>query len=309
MKNKQVITVTSPSFSKHPILNKEIKALFPNAKLNTTGFRYKGQALIDYIKDTEGLILGMELISDSVLDHCKHLKIISKYGVGLNNIDLHACQRRNIQIGWTGGVNKLSVAEMTIGFMLMLSRNLFVTCNQLKRNIWNKSGGIQLSGKTIGIIGVGHIGKEVIRLLQPFNCKIFVNDVIEQDEYYRKNDLIAVTKEAIFREADFISVHTPLTELTENLINSNSIGLMKRNAFVINTARGGIVNEEDLKNALLNQRIEGAAIDTYLDEPPTDPKFLSIPNLICTPHIGGNANEAILAMGRSAIDHLKNYFL
>ena len=92
-----MITVTSPSFSKNPILEKEIKVLFPDVKLNTTGFRYKGQALIDYIKHAQGLILGTELISDSVLDHCKHLKIISKYGVGLDNIDLHACQKRNIR--------------------------------------------------------------------------------------------------------------------------------------------------------------------------------------------------------------------
>ena len=198
---------------------------------------------------------------------------------------------------------------MTLGFMLMLCRNLFVTSNQLKKGSWNKSGGFQLAEKIVGIIGVGHIGKELIRLLRPFNCKILVNDIIDQEEYYRKNNLIVTTKETIFKEADFISVHTPLTDLTKNLINSASISLMKKRAYVINTARGGIINEEDLKNALLNQRIGGAAIDAYLEEPPTDPEFLSIPNLICTPHIGGNANEAVLAMGRSAIDHLKNYFL
>ena len=303
-----MITVTSPSFSKNPILEKEIKVLFPDVKLNTTGFRYKGQALIDYIKHAQGLILGTELISDSVLDHCKHLKIISKYGVGLDNIDLHACQKRNIQIGWTGGVNKLSVAEMTLGFILMLCRNLFVTSNELKSGVWNKSGGFQLTGKTVGIIGVGNIGKEVIRLLQPFNCRVLVNDIVDQDEYYRENKLFSATKEIIFKEADFISVHTPFTELTANLVNASSMSQMKRSAFVINTARGGIINEQDLKRALLDKQIGGAAIDVYVNEPPTDKELLSIPNLICTPHTGGNANEAVLAMGRNAIQHLKDYF-
>ena len=302
------ITVTSPSFSKHQILKNEITALFPKVKLNTTGIRFKGQALIDFIRDTEGLIIGLEIINDSVLEHCKDLKIISKYGVGLNNIDLEACRRRNIQIGWTGGVNKLSVAEMTLGFILMLCRNLFVTSNELKSGVWNKSGGFQLTGKTVGIIGVGNIGKEVIRLLQPFNCRVLVNDIVDQDEYYRENKLFSATKEIIFKEADFISVHTPFTELTANLVNASSMSQMKRSAFVINTARGGIINEQDLKRALLDKQIGGAAIDVYVNEPPTDKELLSIPNLICTPHTGGNANEAVLAMGRNAIQHLKDYF-
>lgn len=172
------ILATSPSFSKNKILQDEIYKYFPNAKLNLEGKRFNQDELIEYIKDADAIIVGLESINTEVLDKCPNLKMISKYGVGLNNINLDECKKRGIKIGWTGGVNKLSVAEMTLGFMMMLSRNLFTTSNQLKNGIWNKSGGFQLSGKTIGIIGVGHIGKEVVRLLKPFGCKILVNDII-----------------------------------------------------------------------------------------------------------------------------------
>ncbi|MDQ7060702.1 MAG: NAD(P)-dependent oxidoreductase [Sulfurimonas sp.] len=198
---------------------------------------------------------------------------------------------------------------MALGFMLMFSRNLFMTSNELKRGTWNKSGGFQLSGKTIGIIGVGHIGKEVVRLLKPFGCKILVNDIINQDKYYEKNDLIESSKKDIYIKSDIITLHTPHNDTTDGLIDMKVLKTMKNSAYILNTARGGIVNEKDLKSALQNNIIAGAAIDAYVEEPPTDKEFLNLPNLICTPHIGGNAKEAVEAMGMSAINHLKEYFL
>jgi len=189
------IVATSPSFSKNITLQKEILTHFPKAKLNLEGKRFNQDELIAYIKDADAVIVGLEPINVDVLEACPNLKMISKYGVGLNNIDLEACKERNIAIGWTGGVNKLSVAEMALGFMLMFSRNLFMTSNELKSGTWNKSGGFQLSGKTVGIVGVGHIGKELIRLLEPFGCKILVNDIIEQDDYYAEVLIFSIRHE------------------------------------------------------------------------------------------------------------------
>jgi len=303
------IVATSPSFSKNKTLQNEIYKYFPQAKLNLKGKRFNQKDLIKYIKDADAVIVGLEPINSEVLDNCPNLKMISKYGVGLNNIDLEECKQRDIKIGWTGGVNRLSVAEMALGFMLMFSRNLFMTSNELKNGIWNKSGGFQLSGKTIGIVGVGYIGKELVRLLQPFGCKILVNDLINQDTYYKENNLIEVSKEELYQESDFISIHTPQNEKTFNFITLNEMKLMKSTAYLLNTARGGLINESDLKFALQNGIIAGAAIDVYLEEPPTDKEFLTLPNLICTPHIGGNAKEAVEAMGMSAINHLKEFFL
>ncbi len=302
------IIVTSPSFSKNEMLKEQILKYFPTATLNLKGIRFSKIELIEYIKDADAIIVGLEIIDKELLSACKNLKIISKYGVGLNNIDLIECEKRNIKIGWTGGVNKLSVAEMTLGYMLMLSRNLYQTSNELKNNTWNKSGGFQLSGKKIGIIGMGYIGKEVVRLLKPFNCSIFVNDIINQDDYYSENNLLEVSKERIFEECDFVTIHSPHNETTNNLVDLKILKSMKVTSYILNTARGGIINENDLKFALKNNLIAGAAVDAYLEEPPTDKGLISLPNLICTPHIGGNAKEAIEAMGLSAIAHLKEFY-
>lgn len=302
------ITVTSPSFSSNKTLQQEIYKYFPKAKLNLDGKRFNKKDLIDYIKDADAIIVGLEPIDKEVLEQCQNLKIVSKYGVGLNNIDLEACKKRDITIGWTGGVNKLSVAEMTLGYMLMLCRNLFITSNELKNGIWNKSGGFQLSEKRIGIIGVGYIGKELIRLLKPFNCEILVNDIINQEQYYKENNLQEVSKEEIFKTCDIVTIHTPFDSTTDNLINKKVFETMKNGSFIINSARGGIINEDDLKYALLNNLIAGAAVDAYVEEPPSDKELLSLPNLICTPHIGGNSREAVEAMGLSAINHLKEFY-
>ena len=301
------IAVTSPSFSKHPDLIHKMNQSFSDFKLNSEGRRFSKDELIEYLTGYEAAIVGLDTINQSVIDALPDLKIISKYGVGLNNIDLDYCRKKNIKIGWTGGVNKLSVAEMVIGNTISLLRNLYVSSNQLSTGSWIKNGGMQLSGKTVGIIGVGHIGKEVVRLLKPFNCKILVNDIIDQSDYYQSNGLTTATKEEIFEQADIITAHTPLTEQTRHMINASSIRSMKTHAIIINSARGGIVDEVALKQALVDKVIGGAAIDVYEEEPANDLSLLQIPNLICTPHIGGNSKEAVFAMGMSAINHLLNY--
>lgn len=302
------IVVTTAAFSKNEVLVRQIRSLFPDCVLNVEGKRFSQQELIKFLKDADGAIIGLDQINDEILSQCPNLKIVSKFGVGLDNINSDDCEKHNVAVGWTGGVNRTSVAEMALGFMLMFSRNLFITANQLKNGNWNKSGGFQLSGKTIGIIGAGYIGKELIRLLEPFGCKILVNDVIDQKEYYANNGLIEATKDQIFRESDIVSIHTPLTDQTHNLITLAIMQKMKKTAYILNTARGGIINEEDLKFALQEGIIAGAGIDAYLEEPPIDREFLALPTLICTPHIGGNAREAVEAMGMSAIKHLKNFF-
>lgn len=301
------LVVTSPSFSKNEVLEKEISKYFKDVKLNLDGKRFDKQELVEYIGDAELVIAGLEPFDKEVVENLSHVKMISKYGVGLNNIDLQSCKAKNIAIGWTGGVNKLSVAEMTLGYMLMLCRNLFVTSNKLKNGIWDKSGGFQLSGKKIGIVGVGYIGKELVRLLKPFGCEIYVNDIIDQDKYYRENGLIEASKEEIYKTCDVVTIHTPFDDSTKDMINIEIFKMMKRSSFIINSARGGIINEYDLKFALQNKLIAGAAIDAYIEEPPTDSELIKLESLICTPHIGGNAKEAIEAMGLSAIENLKEF--
>ncbi|MDY0193532.1 MAG: phosphoglycerate dehydrogenase [Aliarcobacter butzleri] len=298
------IAVTSKSFSKNKVLINELSKYFDDIKLNHATRKLNDDELIEFLKDCDGVIVALEDINKKVLDALPKLKVISKFGVGLDNIDLNYCKIKNIKIGWIAGVNKQSVAEMTLGFMLMLIRNLYISSFKLSLGNWDKNGGYSLYGKTIGIIGVGHIGKEIIKLLKPFRCNILVNDIINQDNYYKDNNLIKSSKDDIFKNSDIITLHLPLTDDTHHIINKDTLKLMNKKSFIINTARGDLINLNDLKYFLQNNLIAGAAIDVYAEEPPDDIEFLGLQNLICTPHIGGNSNEAVLAMGISAIDKL-----
>lgn len=301
------VKVSTVAFSTNKYLVERLIELFPSAQFNSEGKRISQEHLPEYFAGAEGIIVGLETINAKLLDQLPDLKIVAKYGVGLDNVDLVACKERNITVGWTGGVNRRSVAEMALGFMLGLLRNLYSTSNQLKDLTWNKSGGAQLSGKTVGIIGLGHIGKELVHLLSPFNCNILVNDIADVSEFVTENKLSHVSLEELLSQSDIVSIHTPLTLRTHNLIDTKSLRMMKPEAFVINTARGGIINESDLKVALLNKVISGAALDVYEVEPPVDRELLKLSNLICTPHTGGNSYEAVVAMGLSALEHLNNY--
>lgn len=302
------IKATSTSFSKHPRLRATLLEAFPDSVFNEDGRNYTRSELIDYLKDADGVVLGLEEVDDEVLAACPNIKIVSKYGVGLDNLDQEACKNRGVAVGWTGGVNKRSVAEMDLCFMLALARNLYRTSMDLIAGEWNKDGGFQLSGKTIGVIGLGFTGSEIIKLLQPFGCRILGNDIIDKNDFCKKLGVEQIDKKTLFAEADFITIHTPLTDLTHHLINTQTLSDMKRTGFIINTARGSIVNCEDLKRALINGTITGAALDVYEQEPPTDMELLQLPNFFCTPHIGGNADEAVVAMGMSAIGHIREFF-
>jgi phosphoglycerate dehydrogenase-like enzyme len=302
------IVVSSISFSKNKKLVEELKLIFPNSIINQKCKRYTGEDLVDYFKDADAVILGVEKVDEKLLKLLPKLRFISKYGVGLDNIDLDACKRNNVQIGWTGGVNKTSVAEMTLGFMLMLTRNLYLTSNQLKYDSnWNKNGGVQLTNKTVGIIGLGNIGKELVRLLQNFNCKIIANDITDVSDYAFQNNIKLVDKEIIYTNADILTIHTPLTNETRKLIDMKVFNKMKRESFIINTARGGIVDEDALVKALTDKLISGAALDVYENEPAHKKSLLKLKNLICTPHTAGNSKEAVISMGNSAISHLVNF--
>ncbi|HHY1437481.1 TPA: phosphoglycerate dehydrogenase [Campylobacter jejuni] len=307
MKNEKIV-VTTVAFSKNQYLRDKLQSYFINVKFNDSFKRLDREELREFLEDADGAIIGLDDINEEILKDVKNLKVISKYGVGLNNIDFSATSKYNINVVFSQGVNKRSVSELTLGNILSLMRNSYITSNKLKIHDWDKNGGMQLSGKKIGIIGVGNIGKDLISLLRPFNCIIYVNDIVQQDEYYTKNNLIEATKDEIYQNCDVITIHIPSTELTKNMINRDVFAMMKKGAYFINTARGDIVVQEDLKWALKEKVIAGAAIDVYDQEPPRDHDFISLPNLICTPHIGGNSKEAVLAMGENAIKNLVNYF-
>ena len=307
--HKARIKVTSRSFSRHPVLKQELLDLFPNSVFNIDGPPTGLPKITEFLKDADGVILGLEEIDRHVLQQLENVKIIAKYGVGLDNLDVSSAEELGITIGWTGGVNKRSASEQALGFMLGLSRNLFFSSFPLKNGKWEKEGGRLLSGSCVGIIGCGHIGTDVIYLLQSFKCRILICDILDKSGVVDTYGATQVLQDELLAEADVISLHVPLTELTQGMVNEEFLQKMKPTAYLINNSRGPVVNQKALKNALQEKKIAGAALDVFESEPPDDLEFLALPNLMVTPHIGGNANEAVLAMGRSTIRHLKEFFL
>ena len=300
------VRVCNISFSKNTILVNKIKKHFEDVNFNFNGVRLDGQELVDFCQDADAIIVGVEKINSSILKRLPNLKYIAKYGVGIDNIDIDSCKERGVLIGWTGGVNKRSVAELTLGYMLILMRNIFSSYSNLKKLKWIKNGGNSLYNKKIGIIGVGNIGQDLIKLLNVFDCKILANDITENPSLSKKLNFKYVSKEFLYRNSDIITLHVPLSSSTKQMINTKILNKMKNSSILINTSRGEVVCEKDLINALKNKKIHAAALDVFQYEPLKNKELVSLPNVICTPHIAGNSTEAVIQMGNSAINHLIN---
>ena len=301
------VRVCNISFSKNSILVNKIKKYFKDVNFNFNGVRLDGEELIDFCKDADAIIVGVEKINSSILKRLPNLKYIAKYGVGIDNIDIDSCKERGVLIGWTGGVNKRSVAELTLGYMLILMRNIFSSYSDLKKLRWIKDGGNSLYNKKIGIIGMGNIGQDLIKLLSVFDCEILANDISENSSLSRKLNFKYVTKEFLYRNSDIVTLHVPLTSSTKKMINTKVFNKMKNSSILINTSRGGVVCEKDLIDALKNKKIHSAALDVFQYEPLKNKELVRLSNIICTPHIAGNSKEAVIEMGNSAITHLINF--
>ena len=300
--------MTPPAIRKSSPAGKTLLQIFPNAFFNETGRYFSEEGLVAFLNGADAVLLGRDPVSENVLSALPKLRMVAKYGVGLDNIDQNAMKRRGVALGFTAGVNKLSVAELAVGFMLGLCHNIFTTGFALKRNIWEKDGGRQLSGKTVGIVGCGNIGKEVVRLLRPFDCRVLARDILDMSEFCQAHGVKETSFDDLIARSDVVSLHLPLTETTANMIDARVFQKMKTGAFLVNTSRGGIVRERDLKKALLDGDIAGAALDVFAQEPPQDDGLLACPNLMVTPHIGGNSAEATSAMAQSAVASLMQFF-
>jgi len=298
------VAVCSRSFSRNLILRNELLENYKNVTFNDQGISLKGQSLINFLSGHDKAIIALEVISQEVLSELPNLKVISKYGVGVDTIDLELLASYSINFGWTGGVNKRSVSELVISFAISLLRQVPMAHRQVVEGVWKQCVGGLLSNKVVGIIGCGFIGKDVIRLLQPFGCKIIVNDIKNFEDFYQTYDIESVTLDQLLIRADVVSLHVPLNESTFRMLNAEKLKMLKPDSILINLARGGLIDESYLKYMLINQKLAGAALDVFYTEPPEDSELLSLPNLIVTPHIGGSSIEAILAMGRAAINGL-----
>lgn len=295
------VAVASHSFPKNPTLRRELLDRYPGSTFNETRKPLKGDDLLAFLRGHEKAITGLEVLDAAIFAALPDLRVVSKYGVGLDMIDLAAARRRGVAIRWTPGVNRQSVAELTIAFMIALARNLMPLAREVRDGIWTHGGGRQLSSATVGIVGCGHVGKTVARLCRAFGSRVLANDIVDYADFYRENGIVPVVLDELLRESDFVTLHVPLDASTRGMIGSAQIDAMKTGAFLVNTARGGIVDETALKRALVDHKLGGAAFDVFQIEPPADTELLMLPNFVGTPHVGASTAEAVLAMGRAAI--------
>ena len=300
------VAIASRSFSKHPILRSKVLEIYPDAKFNDKGLSLSGDSLVEFLSGHEKAITALEVIDDSILSKLPNLKVIGKYGVGLDMIDLHAMKDRGVKLGWTGGVNKRSVSELVISFSIYLLHRVAFANAEVRNGEWYQVKGRQLSDCTFGIVGCGHVGKDLVKLLKPFGCNILSHDIIDFKEFYQENNITSVGLDELLQKSDVVTLHLPKNDSTNNILNKDRLQMLRKDAILINLARGGLLDESALKKILSEKNIAGAALDVFSVEPPIDTDFAHLDNVLITPHIGGSTEEAILAMGLAAIDGLEN---
>ncbi len=234
-------------------------------------------------------------ITNELISKAKNAKIIARVGVGLDNIDVESARQNNIEVVNSPESAINAVAELVVGLMLSLSRNLTVADSEMKKGNWMKKelNGIELRGKYLGIIGVGNIGRNLARIARSLRMNIIGYDTfpIKQD-FINEVGMITTDFNTLVASSDFISCHVPLAPDTKHMFNEDTFSNMKPTAFFINSSRGEIVDENALYSALITKKIAGAALDVFEVEPPTNIKLMQLPNIICTPHIGSQTMES-----------------
>ncbi len=301
------LAITSPSFSTNTFLMKEASSIEGITCIaNTDQLRFNEDSLIDYLKSAEIAIIGTEPITDKVLDFCTNLKAICKYGVGMNNLDLKAISDRKLFLGASQGVNRRSVAELVMGFLIGHFRNLIPSVYKMSQGNWLKEGGRELSSAVIGIVGFGAIGQDLALLLKGFGCRVLCCDILDKSKEARLLAATQVSYKDLLTQSNGISFHVPLTPQTHGIFGTNEIALVQKDTFVVNTSRGEVVDFLDVCQGVASKKLGGFASDVFPQEPFTTPYPVG-DRFYFTPHIGGNSKEAILAMGQAALSHVRQY--
>jgi D-3-phosphoglycerate dehydrogenase len=262
--------------------------------------------LCERIKDVDGYIFGLEHVTEAVFAAAVKLKVVCKQGVGTDNVDHQAAQRHQVIVTNCPGVNSNSVAELVIGLMIGLARQIPQCDADLRRHIWSPYSGKELSRKTLGIVGMGAIGKILTKYARVFEMKVLAYDLFKNEAAAQKLGFRYAELGEIIKEADFLSLHIPGDDSTKNLINWEELVTMKPTAYLINAARGGVVNEDALYRALETGIIAGAAIDSFATEPPFDSKLLTSNKVIVMPHIGAATDEATARIIRYSLQNVVN---
>lgn len=289
--------------------DKTLKTLKNNVSWNVTYLPgEKGKALDEALKVAEVLIVRSGTkVTKELMDNAPKLKTIIRGGVGIDNIDSKAAKEKGIKVLNTPAATSISVAELLLGFMLCLVRRTTFAVRSMKEGKWEKKSfkGSELNGKTLGILGIGRIGGEVAKRASAFNMKVCAYDPYLDHESIKSRGAIPASLETIIADSNFITLHLPLTDETRHMIDRDAFARMRDGVYILNCARGGVVDERALLDALKSGKVAGAALDVYEDEPTEFLELVNHPNVIATPHIGAATREGQARVGAEIIEILK----
>jgi D-3-phosphoglycerate dehydrogenase / 2-oxoglutarate reductase len=297
-----VVLVTARSFGRsRPELRAELERAVREVRWNDLGRPLDADELLASIADVDGVIAGVDRFDAAIIDAAPRLRVIARHGTGTDAVDLDAARARGVVVTNTPGANAAAVAELALGLMFALARRIPAADRRVRAGDYGPMPGVQLGGRTVGLIGLGRAGSEVARRAAALGCRVLAHDPAVSES----SDAELAGLAEVVAEADFLSLHVPVTAATRNLVDAGLLARMKRGAFLVNAARGELVVEEDLAAALESGQLGGAALDTTRAEPPEPGNpLLGRDDVILTPHSGADTDEARAAMGRMALDDL-----
>jgi D-3-phosphoglycerate dehydrogenase len=298
------VLVTPTSFAKgNPDLKSTLEKTVGAVNYNPFGRPLASAELAELLIDADGLIAGLDQIDAPALAAAKRLKVIARYGVGVDRVDVAAATRRGIVVANTPGANSAAVAELAVGLMIALGRHICQADQATRRGEWPRYAGVGLRGKTVGLVGFGVIGREVALRLRAFGCRLLASDPYIQPDAAAGGAVSLVALDELLALSDVVSLHTAATAANAGMVNAEFLYKMKPGALLVNTARGELIDEAALQQALDKEHLAGAALDCFCKEPPgPDHPLLRMPQVIASPHMGAHTDEAVNAMGRMSLD-------
>jgi D-3-phosphoglycerate dehydrogenase len=296
------VAVTNRFLTMLPEVMAELKELYPDVKVNTEIPKMNEDQLIEFLQGIDVVLAGLDPYTDKVLSKLPDLKVIACCSAGVDHIDPLLMQKYQVRMGWVPGVNKHSVSELALSFMINLLRQVNLQNVAMRNGEWPpRAFGLQLRGRTVGIHGCGHIGQELVKLLQPFDVNILASDRLDYADFYKEYGVRAVEPEELWAESEILSVHLSRNSTTIGMYSAEVLDKLRPGIFLIQTSRGRMFDEVALQERLQDGRIAAAAFDVFAMEPVDSLDLVELPNFLATPHIGGSAREAWVAMSRAGM--------
>ncbi len=300
------LLVTPTSFLKPANADAKVKleAFADSIVYNDLGTPLQGEELLSRLDGVDGYIAGLDYITADVVKQMPDsLKVISRYGAGVDRVDIAACKARGIIVTNTPGANATAVCEMAFGLMLCAARNIPALHKAVEAGEWPRANGMELFGKTLGIVGLGAIGKRLALRAKAFEMDVIAFDPYFDEEFGKQQGITRVELDDLFKAADVVSLHVPLSDATRHMASAERIKSMMQGGILINTARGGLIDEEAAAEAVKSGHLRGLGLDAFEQEPLVDSPLKGLPGVVFTPHAAGHTAQAISRMGMMAVDN------